>query len=97
MELQLIYENILGLATAGVVTVLPSAEELSEGLSHLSLSLHSDTELSACLWLLEAALQGAAPSYESFLAQAEASVGAPLGRGKEPKLLRGFCFARSRS
>ena len=35
-RLQLIYDNLLGLATAGVVSQLPSAEELSAGLAHLS-------------------------------------------------------------
>ena len=57
-RLQLIYDNIVGLATAGVVsalqqpprkaaastpskkvTVLPSAEELAEGLAHLGSEL----------------------------------------------------------
>jgi len=74
-RLQLIYDNIVGLATAGVVSVLPSAEELCEGLSHLSLSLATEQELSACLWVLEAALgsgNASFPTFESFLSMAGA-------------------------
>ncbi|CAE7204682.1 Eci2 [Symbiodinium sp. CCMP2592] len=70
-RLQLIYDNILGLATAGVVTVLPSAEELAEGLEHLDLPPKDDAELSACLWVLEGALgECPAPSFEEFLMKA---------------------------
>ncbi|CAE7447921.1 Eci2 [Symbiodinium necroappetens] len=70
-RLQLIYDNIVGLATAGVVTVLPSAEELAEGLSHLDLPPKDDAELSACLWVLEGALgECPAPSFEEFLMKA---------------------------
>jgi len=70
-RLQLIYDNIVGLATAGVVTVLPSAEELAEGLAHLDLPPKDDAELSACLWVLEGALgECPAPSFEEFLMKA---------------------------
>ncbi|CAE6919375.1 unnamed protein product [Symbiodinium natans] len=70
-RLQLIYENIVGLATAGVVTVLPSAEELAEGLAHLNLHPKDDAELSACLWVLEGALgECPAPSFQEFLMKA---------------------------
>ncbi|CAL1164583.1 unnamed protein product, partial [Cladocopium goreaui] len=74
--LQLVYDNIVGLATAGVVSVLPSAEELLEGLSHLRLTLKTEQELSACLWVLEAALGSGCssfPSFEAFLSMAGAA------------------------
>lgn len=75
-RLQLVYDNIVGLATAGVVSVLPSAEELLEGLSHLRLTLKTEQELSACLWVLEAALGSGCssfPSFEAFLSMAGAA------------------------
>ena len=115
MRLQLIYDNLLGLATAGVVSQLPSAEELSAGLAHLShmarekrpplplrnsqespfpirlasfnhmdpwkigasggvlgLSPKDGQELSACLWVLEVALEEEQvfPSFDEFLSMA---------------------------
>lgn len=97
-RLQLVYDNLLGLASAGVVTVMPSSEELSEGLAHLGLRLKDDQELSACLWVLEAALGEDGrncPSFQEFLAMADISVSDVTPPSSAPSFGSASSYGRS--
>eukprot|EP00419_Tripos_fusus_P064750 CAMPEP_0172930112 /NCGR_PEP_ID=MMETSP1075-20121228/218827_1 /TAXON_ID=2916 /ORGANISM="Ceratium fusus, Strain PA161109" /LENGTH=536 /DNA_ID=CAMNT_0013791421 /DNA_START=93 /DNA_END=1700 /DNA_ORIENTATION=- len=66
-RLQDTYDNILGLAAAGVVTGPVSENELADGLSRVGLRPSSPRELAAFRRTLESACKGAAPSFSEFL------------------------------
>lgn len=62
-----VYDNLLGLAASGVLTVVPSSDELSEGLAHLGLHLNSEKELFVCLSVIRGAFNGQAMGFREFL------------------------------
>eukprot|EP00930_Biecheleria_cincta_P104672 TRINITY_DN97066_c0_g1_i1.p1 TRINITY_DN97066_c0_g1~~TRINITY_DN97066_c0_g1_i1.p1 ORF type:complete len:345 (-),score=66.39 TRINITY_DN97066_c0_g1_i1:82-1116(-) len=61
-----IYDNLIGLATSGVLTEMPSADELTEGLAHLGLHLNSDKELFSCLDIIRGSLRGQPQGFREF-------------------------------
>lgn len=61
------YDNLVGLAASDVLTEVPSADELSEGLAHLGLHLKSEKELFACLSVIRSSFSGQAMGFREFL------------------------------
>eukprot|EP00927_Polykrikos_kofoidii_P035814 TRINITY_DN30335_c0_g2_i1.p1 TRINITY_DN30335_c0_g2~~TRINITY_DN30335_c0_g2_i1.p1 ORF type:complete len:656 (-),score=86.43 TRINITY_DN30335_c0_g2_i1:66-1856(-) len=62
-----IYDNLLGLAHAGVCTGSLSHAELAEGLRHVGFVAASSSELSVFVHTVERSRLGRAPRFESFL------------------------------
>eukprot|EP00933_Yihiella_yeosuensis_P028849 TRINITY_DN22642_c0_g1_i1.p1 TRINITY_DN22642_c0_g1~~TRINITY_DN22642_c0_g1_i1.p1 ORF type:complete len:426 (+),score=68.76 TRINITY_DN22642_c0_g1_i1:66-1280(+) len=71
-RLTLIHENLIGLAAAGVVSEVPSEEELREGLKSVGLEPRTKSEVSACLWFIEKSLSRTSyPTLSEFLRKVE--------------------------
>ncbi|CAE8642324.1 unnamed protein product [Polarella glacialis] len=78
-RLRLTYENLVGLAAAGVVSDDLSEKDLALGLRHVGLEPKSSDELAACMWVVDGALCGSVPRLAEFLRSAVGE-----GRGGPP-------------
>lgn len=76
VRLKGIYDNLLGLAAAGVVTGNLSADELAEGLKHCNLNVASKAELDVFVRVVDEARRGETTSFKVFLEEV-AAAGAP--------------------